>query len=133
MKEKWIVNNMLDFVKSDYILVMNLLDRNEIWNSPTSHKEIKTIRSLKNIDKNIIGFWKIKTNDMTPEKKAEKLLWKYLPITGGWEKEDSDVAIKCAMVVADEVMDVLSKVHKIVEVSNALNYWEEVKSEIQKL
>ena len=70
---------------------------------------------------------------MTPEKKAEELLWEYLPITGGWEKEDSDVAIKCAMVVADEVIDVLSKVHKIVDVSNELNYWQEVKSEIENL
>ena len=70
---------------------------------------------------------------MTPEKKAEKLLWKYLPITGGWEKEDSDVAIKCAMVLADEVVDVLSKIHLISEVGNALDYWEEVKQEIEKL
>ena len=70
---------------------------------------------------------------MTPEEKAEKLLWKYLPMIGGWDKEDSIVAIKCAMIVADEVTDVLSKVHKTVEVSNALDYWEEVKLEIDKL
>jgi len=70
---------------------------------------------------------------MTPEKKAEELFWKYLPITGGWEKEDSDVAIKCAMVVADEVVVVLSKVHFISEVGSALDYWREVKQEIEKL
>lgn len=60
-------------------------------------------------------------------------MWKYLPITGGWEKEDSDVALKCAMVLADEVVDVLSKIHLISEVGNALDYWKEVKQEIGRL
>ena len=70
---------------------------------------------------------------ISPEKKAEELLWKYLPITGGWEREDSDVAIKCAMVLADEIVDVLSKNYLISEVGNALDYWKEVKQEIEKL
>lgn len=60
MKEGWEINNMLDFVKSDFILVINLFDRNEIWNSPTTHKNINVIRSLKRNNKSIIGFWKIK-------------------------------------------------------------------------
>ena len=60
MKEGWEINNMLYIVKSDFILVINLFDRNEIWNSPTTHKDINVIRSLKRNNKSIIGFWKIK-------------------------------------------------------------------------
>ena len=60
MKEGWEINNVLYIVKSDFILVINLFDRNEIWNSPTTHKDINVIRSLKRNHKSIIGFWKIK-------------------------------------------------------------------------
>ena len=64
---------------------------------------------------------------MTPKEKAKELYSKFEDgITGleGYEWWDS--AKQCALIAVDEILNVLFQHHKI-------DYWKEVKQEIEKL
>jgi len=70
---------------------------------------------------------------MTPDKKAEKLLFNFLPIIGGWDKEDTIVATKCALILAEEIIKE-TKLHDLTCYQHGRTaYWENVKEEIKKL
>jgi hypothetical protein len=65
---------------------------------------------------------------MTPKEKAKELLWKYLPILEGWKYKDSNTAKQCALIVVDEIIDLV----KHIDVDSE-DYWQEVKQEIINL
>jgi hypothetical protein len=67
---------------------------------------------------------------MTPKEKAEELLWQYSRALQIWDLENSLIAIKCALIAVDEIIDYLTS-NKIT--GTLMTYWQEVKREIKKL
>lgn len=77
---------------------------------------------------------------MTPKEKALKLcdaFYQFLPLehnvitTDGdlsWEYDGWDNAKQCALIAVDEIIEVLSN-----DINPLVNYWFEVKQEIEKL
>jgi len=52
-----------------------------------------------------------------------------------WRKDTLEYrnAVKCVLIAVDEIITELSKVHYITDVIYILNYWQEVKQELEKL
>ena len=80
---------------------------------------------------------------MTPKEKAIELIDKYIPHTRvfhevlGWE-DYIDSAKQCALIAVDEIIETLNKdIRDIDVVGNILldliEYWQEVKQEIEKI
>lgn len=65
---------------------------------------------------------------MTPKEKAENLFNRYYAITGPFTE-----AKQCAVIAVDEVIDILSLLPYGMEYLSHIDYWEEVKEEIEKL
>jgi hypothetical protein len=75
---------------------------------------------------------------MTPKEKAQELYNKYTVAT--WIKMDEikylttiPNAKQCALIACDEVIEYLTSSSDIMISVNALEYWQEVKTEIEKL
>jgi hypothetical protein len=72
---------------------------------------------------------------MTPKEKAEELVLKYLRIkthkmfNGWWHKI---TAKQCALIAVDELIDQCWNYREI-DLGLALDYWNEVKQEIEKI
>lgn len=64
---------------------------------------------------------------MTPEEKAKDLVVKYG--IWCWNNEWEEVAKKCALIAVDEILNVTSESYDI----EHINWWKEVKQEIEKL
>jgi hypothetical protein len=60
---------------------------------------------------------------MTPKEKAEQLVHRMM-YRIQWQMEAKD----CSLIAVDEIIDLLSK-----DINPLVNYWFEVKKEIQKL
>jgi len=77
---------------------------------------------------------------MTPQEKALELVKKFYPILGGinpadWEYFNKEEAKQCAIIAVDEIIAELPEYlfgHPIL-VEKRINYYEEVKTEIEKL
>jgi hypothetical protein len=76
---------------------------------------------------------------MTPKEKADELINKYLTSRDAnqWDDvRDVHAAIRCALIAVDEIIqgyefDSLEINHK--RIVDSINYWDEVKKEIEKL
>jgi hypothetical protein len=73
---------------------------------------------------------------MTPKEKAEELVDKFIEFTKEWDELDGYVenkfnAEKCALIAIDEVIEALHEHHW--QNRLIINYWEEIKREIEKL
>ena len=72
---------------------------------------------------------------MTPKEKAEELVHKYVDLTDGWVYgiKNWNYKKQCALIAVDEILDVdcfdMSEEH----FDNHIEYWQEVKQEIEKL
>ena len=68
---------------------------------------------------------------MTPQNKAEELVWKYSRALQIWDEENSLKAIQCALIAVDEI---LKSHHNIYGVNNKeVKFYLEVRNEIEKL
>lgn len=80
----------------------------------------------------------LKKTNMTPKEKAKELLDKFIPHTRvfhdvlGWE-DYIDSAKQCALIAVDEIMTALTVIHYGMQYLSAIDYWEGVKQEIEKL
>lgn len=75
---------------------------------------------------------------MTPKEKAENLLRKMLSknpnIQDGLSRIDTIQAKLCALITVDEILYLLINVYEFDEFDNGkVEYWKEVKKEIEKL
>ena len=70
---------------------------------------------------------------MTPKEKAEELILKYLRINGDTEWFHKVLAKQCSLIAVDEIIDILSVLPYGMEYLSHIDYWEEVKKEIEKL
>ncbi len=73
---------------------------------------------------------------MTPKEKAKELVDKFIEPTMEFDEldgyvEDKDNAKQCALIAVDEVIEALHEHHW--QNRLIINYWEEVKHEIEKL
>lgn len=73
---------------------------------------------------------------ITPKEKAKELVSKYMMV----DTHDEDHFIirqqrgkKCALIAVDEILSELTEIPYGLEYLNRLNYWLEVKQEIEKL
>ena len=67
---------------------------------------------------------------MTPKLKANELFEKYYQIG---KNHDFDYAKDCALIAVDLHLEELSKMKLIYSYKEVIEYWQEVKQEIQKL
>jgi hypothetical protein len=74
---------------------------------------------------------------MKPKEKAEELVWKYSRALQLWDEENSLKAIQCALIAVDEmqqlIKDLSSCKNRFIYIIEEMNYWNEVKQEIEKL
>ena len=73
---------------------------------------------------------------MTPKEKAQELWWKYFHAQSTEENEnlDGEIAYQCALIAVDEILNlkhIVTLRRNMHEME--LEYWEEVKQEIEKL
>ena len=83
----------------------------------------------------LILIWLNKTNNMTPKQKANELFFKYYEIIQRTLSTEHVIIVKkCAIIAVDEILS-LSKIASLRrdEVYMELEYWIEVKEEIEKL
>ena len=66
---------------------------------------------------------------MTAKEKAKELVNKYLQVYDG----RLPIAKQCALIAVDEILSELTEIPYGLEYLNRLNYWLEVKQEIEKL
>ena len=77
---------------------------------------------------------------MTPQEKAEELFWKYRPIIAGKQfvtglvlmSEAKELTKQSALIAVDEILNTIEYSSQADELSK-VNYWQEVKNEIEKL
>ena len=76
---------------------------------------------------------------LTPKEKAKELVHKYIALTDGWVygKDNWEHKKKCALIAVDEIVEIFEFMvasnledHQLMAI---LNYWDEVKQEIEKL
>ena len=65
---------------------------------------------------------------MTPKEKADELVTKMLKEVG----YDTDLAIPCALIAVDEIINTASSVYDSFWPMNTKDYWKEVKQEIEQ-
>ncbi len=74
---------------------------------------------------------------MTPKEKAQELVDKFIEFTQDWDARDGYIndefrAKECALIVVDELID-FAKLTDTTNDWDHLNYWQEIKQEIEKL
>lgn len=78
---------------------------------------------------------------MTPKEKAFELFNKYIELLGGinstdWVYFHGEEAKQCALIAVDELIEshlVLTTTHDLKPTIRCKRYWQEVKTEIEKL
>ena len=65
---------------------------------------------------------------MTPKEKAQKLFDKFIQTNG-----NSFFAKECALIAVDEILLYLKNSDDVMTSIKAVDYWQEVKKEIEKL
>jgi hypothetical protein len=78
---------------------------------------------------------------MTPKEKAEELVEKYMPHIAGADRYNTtlgiynkDISKQCALIAVDEILNAISSNMYDEEEYNKVNdFWQEVKTEIEKL
>ena len=65
---------------------------------------------------------------MTPKEKAQELVGKFIQTNG-----NSFFAKECALIAVDEILLYLKNSHDVMTSIKAVDYWQEVKQEIEKL
>ena len=74
---------------------------------------------------------------MTPKEKAEELVEKFLNAKSHKMSDYSTIytptAKVCALIAVDEIIDILTILPYGMEYLSHIDYWEEVKQEIEKL
>ena len=68
---------------------------------------------------------------MTPQNKAEELVWKYSRALQIWDEENSLKAIQCALIAVEEILSETEETDGMRVINNS--YWIEVRNEIEKL
>lgn len=68
---------------------------------------------------------------MTPKEKAEELIDKFMIHSSG--NSNDNTAKQCVLVAANEIIRILNDLNTIYYVSPAIEYWEEVKQELNNL
>lgn len=68
---------------------------------------------------------------MTPQNKAEELVWKYSRALQIWDEENSLKAIQCALIAVEEILSETEEIDGMRVINNP--YWLEVRNEIEKL
>ena len=49
---------------------------------------------------------------MTPEEKAKKLIWEYLPLIEGWtSQEKTNQAIKCSLLCVNKQLELINTIN----------------------
>jgi hypothetical protein len=73
---------------------------------------------------------------MTPQEKAKELYSKFLRYVPAEEEFEHEYAKQCALVTVDEIIPIVNSYENALSASqqsNYLEYWYEVKEEIEKL
>ena len=73
---------------------------------------------------------------MTPKEKANELIEEYLSLNDNFNKPivtDEQDAVKCAIVVFDEIIENLHWLEDSINFDKAVTYWQSVKKELEKL
>jgi hypothetical protein len=78
---------------------------------------------------------------MTPKEKAEELVEKYMPHIAGADRYNTtlgiynkDISKQCALIAVDEILNAISfNMYDEEEYNKVNDFWEEVKSEIEKV
>jgi hypothetical protein len=70
---------------------------------------------------------------MTPKKQAKELVDRFAPLAKYWDCYNNQLleennAKQCALIAVDEIIKILSE-----DINPLVNYWFEVKNEIEKL
>ena len=68
---------------------------------------------------------------MTPKEKAEELIDKFMIYSSG--NSNDNTAKQCVLVAANEIIRILNDLNTIYYVNPAIEYWEEVKQELNNL
>jgi len=68
---------------------------------------------------------------MTPQNKAEELVWKYSRALQIWDEENSLKAIQCALIAVEEILSETEEIDGMRVINNP--YWLEVRNEIENL
>jgi len=68
---------------------------------------------------------------MTPKEKANELFKEFMHYVDDSYNEPKDMAISCALIAVDEVIEALHEHHW--QNRLIIDYWKEVKQEIEKL
>jgi hypothetical protein len=77
----------------------------------------------------------------TPKEKAEELVEKYMPHIAGADRYNTtlgiynkDISKQCALIAVDEILNAISfNMYDEEEYNKVNDFWEEVKSEIEKV
>jgi hypothetical protein len=70
---------------------------------------------------------------MTPKEKAEELYNKYAPYMLEWDGVDKWAAKECSLISVDEQIELLLNLSPYMAFPQQVEYWQEVKQEIEKL
>lgn len=68
---------------------------------------------------------------MKAEEKANVLFLKYFDVVNGWNANED--AKQCALIAVDEIKEVVSKSIPYKSEDSYIEYWQQVKQEINKL
>jgi hypothetical protein len=69
---------------------------------------------------------------MTPKEKAEEFIEKFVRYTPAEEEFEYPYAKQCALIAVDEILNLIGQ-YSIEPFIFDIDYWEEVKQEIEKL
>lgn len=74
---------------------------------------------------------------MTVQEKSKELVWKYYhniehTISNEYSDKDWEIAKQCALIAIDEILNLVQCVNSN-EIELDFNYWQEVKTELEKL
>jgi hypothetical protein len=71
---------------------------------------------------------------MTPKEKAEWLIKQFMPYQDDYyNDEPRDGAISCALIAVDECIELLLNINPHMAFPQQVEYWQEVKHELDKL
>ena len=70
---------------------------------------------------------------VSPKRKAEELIWKYLPILEGWTDDaKTDLAKRCALICVEEIVDAIDfDWMEIQNLDRQHAFWQQVKEELK--
>ena len=70
---------------------------------------------------------------MTPKEKAEELFDRYYKLVNSPTQTWKNITKQCALIAADEILKRVNDPDETYLMKHSVNYWTEVKQEIEKL